>query len=282
MNYFKKSYLRIMFMMVLFLIGMQLRADESGLLGVPDSLPSEQKTKLAAERTSLMAQYQAFENAVKKYNDEKADDQTDAEANQVMTLKKNYIAAAKAFNDEVLQATKIGVAAAVRGEVDQLTADSRSRVVHSSDSIFSNAHITTSPDGRLQVLLLDETIFTLGPSSDMIMDDFVYDPKTSAGKISARIAKGTFRFVTGKIAPKDPDKMKIKVAVGTIGVRGTDVEVSVEPGGDGYVRLFSGKLEITETKSGSVFDMDAGQMVKFHGDGSWDQPTSLGAIKPTI
>jgi hypothetical protein len=41
-------------------------------------------------------------------------------------------------------------------------------------------------------------------------------------------------------------------------------------------------LEITETKSGTVFDMDAGQMVKFHADGTWEQPASLDAAKPSI
>jgi hypothetical protein len=77
--------------------------------------------------------------------------------------------------------------------------------------------------------------------------------------------------------------MKVKIPIiGSIGVRGTDFEVSVEPGGDGYVKLFTGKLEITEAKSGAVFDMDAGQMVKFHADGTWETPTTLDAAKPSI
>ena len=118
--------------------------------------------------------------------------------------------------------TRIGTAAAVRGAVSALSAGSAvGRVISSGKPLFLNDHVTTDAAGRLQVLLLDETIFTLGPNSDMVLDDFVYDPKTSAGRISASIAKGTFRFVTGKIAAHDPDKLKLKVAVGTIGVRGS-------------------------------------------------------------
>jgi FecR-like protein len=117
---------------------------------------------------------------------------------------------------------KIGTAAAVRGSVKATSSGSAvGHVISSGKPLFLNDHVTTDAAGRLQVLLVDETIFTLGPNSDMVLDEFVYDPKTSAGKLTASISKGTFRFVTGKIAQKDPSTLKIKVAVGTIGVRGS-------------------------------------------------------------
>lgn len=100
--------------------------------------------------------------------------------------------------------TKIGTAAAVAGAVRAVSEGAVGRVVSSGKPLFLNDHVTTDAAGRLQVLLLDETIFTLGPNSDMVLDDFVYDPKTSAGKITATIAKGAFRFVTGKVAQRDP------------------------------------------------------------------------------
>jgi hypothetical protein len=128
--------------------------------------------------------------------------------------------------------SKIGTAAAVRGAVKAVSAGSAvGHVIASGKPLFLNDHVTTDAEGRLQVLLLDETIFTLGPNSDMVLDEFVYDPKTSAGKITASIAKGTFRFVTGKVASKDPSKLKIKVAVGTIGVRGSIGVGETGPGG---------------------------------------------------
>jgi hypothetical protein len=55
----------------------------------------------------------------------------------------------------------------------------------------------------------------------------VYDPNTSVGKITARITKGVFRWVTGKAMPSRTMNEKTKVPTGTIGIRGTDVEVSV-------------------------------------------------------
>ncbi|MFI5362470.1 MAG: FecR domain-containing protein [Elusimicrobiota bacterium] len=122
--------------------------------------------------------------------------------------------------------TPIGAAAAVRGRVEAFApvpANGKpvGRIVSSGKPMYLNDHVTTDKGGRLQVLLADETTFTLGPNSDMVLDEFVYDPRTNAGKITANIAKGTFRFVTGKLAHQDPAGMKIKLAVGTIGIRGS-------------------------------------------------------------
>src|SRR6185369_5607858 len=55
----------------------------------------------------------------------------------------------------------------------------------------------------------------------MVLDEFVYNPSSGAGKVTARILKGVFRFVSGAIARKRPDDMSIKTPVGVIGIRGT-------------------------------------------------------------
>ncbi len=120
-------------------------------------------------------------------------------------------------------AVDIGVASAVRGKVSGAAPGAAGRVVETGKPVYQNDKITTGPDAKLQILLLDETSFTVGPNSEMTLDEFVFDPATNAGKVGARIAKGTFRFITGKVARKDPDSMKVKLAVGTIGIRGTMV-----------------------------------------------------------
>lgn len=118
--------------------------------------------------------------------------------------------------------TKIGIAAAVNGSVQAGTGNNL-RTLQSGMDIFLNERVRTNNNGSLQILLLDETVFKLGPKSDMIMDEFVYDPSNNNGKISANITKGVFRFITGKIARKNPKEMNVQLAVGSIGVRGTIV-----------------------------------------------------------
>ena len=143
-----------------------------------------------------------------------------------------WLAAPGAAWAALADTARIGVAGAVSGRVEAQAAKKGAvgRVVNSGKPLFLNDHVTTDKAGRLQVLLLDETVFTLGPNADMVLDEFVYDPAGGEGKVTARVTKGVFRFITGKIARKDPAQMKVKLPVGTIGIRGTEVvgEVSSE------------------------------------------------------
>ena len=135
-----------------------------------------------------------------------------------------FLAAASAQPAAVSPAAnlvRIGAAAAVHGMVQAAAPGAVGRIIQSGKPLFLNDHVTTDAQGRLQVMLLDETIFTIGPNSDMVLDEFVYDPTTSAGKVTARVTKGVFRFVTGKVARKDPASMKVGLPIGTIGIRGT-------------------------------------------------------------
>ena len=81
---------------------------------------------------------------------------------------------------------KAGVSAAVRGDVKLATA--KQPVAHkvgSGADIFLGDHITSAADSGMQILLLDQTVFTIGPEADMVIDNFVYDPATGAGKLAA-------------------------------------------------------------------------------------------------
>jgi hypothetical protein len=126
---------------------------------------------------------------------------------------------------------RIGAAGGVTGLV-RATAPgaAEARAIKSGAPLFLNDRVVTDGKARLQVMLLDETVFTVGPNSDVQLDEFVYDPSNDAGKVSVKIAKGAFRFVTGKVARKDPENMKVKLSVGTIGIRGTQFLVNVSPG----------------------------------------------------
>ena len=127
-----------------------------------------------------------------------------------------------------LVADRIGVVAAVRGQVKIKDAAEVGRVVESGGPVYLGDIVSTDAQGQLQILLKDETTFTIGPNSSILIDTFVYDPTTDDGKVSAQILKGTFRFVTGKIAKKKPESMTVKLPVGTIGVRGTMVAGHVD------------------------------------------------------
>ena len=106
----------------------------------------------------------------------------------------------------------------------------------------------------------------------MVIDEFVYDPDNSVRKVAVRVTKGIFRWVTGKVARKDPASMRVTLPVGTIGIRGTDLETYIAPDGSGHIELFSGELEITPRKAGTLFVMKEKSIVTFKPDGTFGQP----------
>lgn len=146
----------------------------------------------------------------------------------------------------------IGVASAVLGAVRATAPGAAGRVVETGKPVYSRDKVTTGPAGKLQILLLDQTSFTVGPNSELELDEFVFDPATNAGKVSAKIAKGAFRFVTGKIARRDPSTMRVTTPVGTIGIRGTMTAGTVGGGEATIVLLGPGPENNADERSGGI------------------------------
>jgi len=121
-----------------------------------------------------------------------------------------------------LEAEMAGVSAAVTGEITLSKVTGEVGIlVESGMPVYLGDRIITSANAGMQVLLLDETVFTIGPNSDVAIDELVYDPATGDGRIVADMAKGVMRFVTGKIPLNNPSSMDVNLPVGSIGIRGT-------------------------------------------------------------
>ena len=150
--------------------------------------------------------------------------------------------------------TQVGAAAAVKGKVQSVAAQAGAvgRNMASGLPVYLNDKVTTDAEGRMQVLLMDETVFTIGPSASMVLDEFVYDPAKGAGKLSATITKGAFRFVSGKIAKNQPSNMKVKLPVGVIGIRGTIVAGYIEGGKEQIVLLGPGAGNNANERAGGI------------------------------
>ena len=145
------------------------------------------------------------------------------------------------FSQPVLAAPQIGVTAALRGDVVR-TASLQSGAaigqMSSGQTVFLGDDIKVGNQGRLQVMLLDETVFTLGANSVMRIDEFVYDPADAANaRLSTSITQGAFRFVSGQIAKSDQNAMKVNLPGATIGVRGTSVAGDVSTDGSASIIL---------------------------------------------
>ena len=147
---------------------------------------------------------------------------------------------------------RIGVAGGVNGLVQATAPGAAARAIKSGAPLFLNDRVVTDAKGKLQLMLLDETVFTVGPNSDLTLDEFVYDPANDGGKVSAKIAKGAFRFVTGKVARKDPASMDVKLSVGTIGIRGTIVGGRADENGATVILLGPGSQNNANEAPGAI------------------------------
>jgi hypothetical protein len=144
-------------------------------------------------------------------------------------------------------AQPIGVAAALKGEVVRTASFQTNAAIgqmSSGQQVFLGDDIKVGGNGRLQVMLVDETIFTLGANAVMRIDEFVYDPNAAENNtLTTSITQGAFRFVSGQVARRGPDAMTVKLPSATIGVRGTSVAGEVAPNGAAQVILLGPAID---------------------------------------
>ena len=65
----------------------------------------------------------------------------------------------------------VGIVGAINGTVKTET-----RTLKTGDKIYLNETIYASEDSGTQILLLDQSTFTIGSESEVVMDTFIYDP----------------------------------------------------------------------------------------------------------
>ena len=160
--------------------------------------------------------------------------------------------------------TRIGVASSTRPNAEGVNG-ANSQVLSAGSEVYANETVRTGNLGRADLVLLDNTNFSVGPASEVRLDKFVYDPTGSSGKVVVQATRGAFRFVTGS---QDHRAYQVGTPWGTLGVRGTVVEGKVLPAvskgmlpADECVvklNLQSGQASFTTT-AGNVYPLVAGQ-----------------------
>ena len=67
-----------------------------------------------------------------------------------------------------------------------------------SFGIESYDNVETS-NGRIGITFLNDTRVRLTEHSQLVIDEFIYDPDPSKSKMALEFASGTARFITGKL-----------------------------------------------------------------------------------
>jgi len=119
------------------------------------------------------------------------------------------------------------IQACVRPLSVPLGRDTSLRPAQLREKVSLGDQVTSGPNSALQVLLIDKSMFTVGANARMTFDRFVYDPNRGTSEVAASVARGAFRFMSGKTTPNA--RKTINTPVGSIGVRGTIVEGVIGP-----------------------------------------------------
>ena len=106
------------------------------------------------------------------------------------------------------QSPSVGTAAAVNPR----STGSGTRTLELGSNIVHRERIETSSTGSVQVLFVDKTTLNIGPNSNLLIDEFVYDPNAKKGSMAISLTKGAVRFVGGNASHSDGAEVKTPVA----------------------------------------------------------------------
>ncbi len=133
-------------------------------------------------------------------------------------------------------AQEVGTAAAVNPASTGTPPGHRVRTLSLGSGIVHNEHIHTDGRGSVQLVFTDRTAMSIGPNSDVTIDEYVFDPRTNTGKLAVRVGKGVMRFVGGQVSHSG--NATVTTPSASIGIRGGTGIIEVRRGRTRTVNLF--------------------------------------------
>ena len=109
--------------------------------------------------------------------------------------------------------TRIGAASSVTPEASGSVAGALS----AGSGVHANETIKTGSSGKAGLQFNDQSNLSIGPSSQVRLDNFVHDPNKGTGSTVIEATRGTFRFTTGA---QNGGQVQIKTPYGVLGARG--------------------------------------------------------------
>jgi hypothetical protein len=168
-----------------------------------------------------------------------------------------------AIGTAAAQSGKVGVAAAVKNDVQGIQGGS-GRSLSPGSSLFERETVRTGAESVAQLLFLDQTTLSVGPRSEVVLDQFVYDPSRNTGDVLLSATRGAFRFISGS---QNPLSYKINTPAATIGVRGTIIDCAV---GSLTCAVSQGAAVIIV--GGVEYRVEAGEAITVNNDGAVTGP----------
>ena len=131
-------------------------------------------------------------------------------------------------------------------------------VVHvlQGDAVYRDEGVRTDPDSTTKLVLRDKTVLTVGPSSFVKLDRFVYAGEGLSGAIAVNVVKGALTFATGNAAKHS---YAITTPTAALGVRGTIFRIEAALAEEfraalrrrRFTEIFTSKIVASATEGGT-------------------------------
>ena len=127
---------------------------------------------------------------------------------------------ATVFGWGVAQAEPIGFVKTAKGNASVVTGGQTVKA-QPGTPIQQGSVLKTGAQSSLGVTFKDNTVMSFGPSTQFVLEEYLFAPAKGDAKLGGRLASGSLHYVSGLIAKTRPENVSVKTPTGTIGVRGT-------------------------------------------------------------
>jgi len=97
----------------------------------------------------------------------------------------------------------------------------------------------------MAITFLDDSKVSLTEYSQLIIDEYIYDPDPSKAKMALTFGLGTARFITGNLNRIDKQNITLKTPTANIAIRGTDFTATVDELGRSLIILLPDALGLS-------------------------------------
>lgn len=196
------------------------------------------------------------------------------------------ISAALILGAACSRAEPVGTIVSIRGKASAVEPSGRVRTLALKSPVSQLDKIRTEENSSLQMMLLDESVISLGARSEMTIDEYVYSPDDPSGSSCLlSLGNGVFRAVTARLTALNPERFKIKTGLAVIGIRGCEVAFTITersdsiyvlslPDGKSIVITLNEGVDLSALtskglveKDGAIRIVQAGVMVQIEEDG---------------
>lgn len=155
------------------------------------------------------------------------------------------------ISNQAFAATGAGEVLTVAGRAAAATQDGDIRSLGRGGAVNSGDTVVTSSNSYVRMKFIDGASVIVRPNSRFYIAEYKVAEKPEENRSFFNLVKGGFRAVTGIIGKRNRRGYRVRTAVATIGIRGTDYEMRTcngdcgnNPNGD-YYTVHDGGIFVT-------------------------------------